>query len=124
MRTLLSVLAIFFCLGLVLPAREAAKSDISGTWHFVFETDDGGRARDLVFKQDGEKITIKLADGEHEGTFSDGKFSLEFPYSDDEAGAGTLKLKGTLVDGALNGTWQFQEYDGAFKATRAAAAQQ
>ena len=123
MRTLVAFLATFFCLALVMPApgRAASKEDISGTWHFVFETDDGGRAKDLTFKQVGEKIVIKMPDGEHEGTFSDGKFHLEFPYSDDEAGSGTLKLKGQLVDGAINGDWEFQEYNGAFKATKVTA---
>ena len=119
MRGLLSALAIFCCAGLVLSARDESKTDISGKWHFVVDTEDGGRSFDLVFKQDGEKITFQTKDGsQHNGTFSDGKLSLEFPTEDEQAGSGLVKMKGAMVDGAFNGTWEFQDYSGTFKATK------
>ena len=117
MRIFLSALAIFLCLGLTSHAREG-KAGIAGKWHFVLDTEGGDRAFDLTFKQDGDRITTTTKDGEHEVKYADGKFNLEFPTSDEQAGDGILKLKGQLADGALSGDWAFQEYSGTFKATK------
>ncbi len=122
MKNLLAMFVLLFGSALLLPSG-AAKADgtptVTGKWHFVFDTGGGDRAFDSEFKQDGDQVTGKWgADGNVKGTFSEGKLNLEFPYNSEEAGPGTLKLKGTLADDALTGDWAFNEYAGAFKATR------
>lgn len=117
MKIFLSALAILLCLGLVSRARDP-KTEITGTWHFVLDTEGGDRSFDLTFKQDGDKITTTTKDGEHRVNFADGQFNLEFPTSDEQVGEGTLKLKGQLAQGALSGDWSFQDYSGTFKATK------
>jgi hypothetical protein len=64
-------------------------------------------------------VTGKWDKSDVKGTFTDGKLNLEFPINSEEAGPGTLKIKGDLANDALTGTWEFQEYNGTFKATRA-----
>ncbi|MBV9302965.1 MAG: hypothetical protein JOY62_16050 [Acidobacteriaceae bacterium] len=105
---------------LALQARHTAnsKTDISGKWHFVLQTEGGERDRDANFQQDGKKVSGKWADADVQGTFDNGKLDLEFPIKSEEAGEGTLKLKGELTEDSLNGTWEFQVYSGTFKATR------
>jgi hypothetical protein len=94
-------------------------ASVAGKWHFVFNTDGGDRIFEPEFKLDGEKVTGKWAtDGDVKGTFTDGKLDLEFPMTSEEAGPGTLKIKGTLADDALTGDWAFNDYAGQFKATR------
>ena len=112
------IVAVMACL--VLQARHMAnsKTDISGKWHFVLQTEGGERYRDANFQQDGKKISGKWADADVLGTFDDGKLDLEFPIKSEEAGEGTLKLKGELIEDSLSGTWEFQVYSGSFKATR------
>ncbi|MBV8069382.1 MAG: hypothetical protein JO270_05715 [Acidobacteriaceae bacterium] len=110
-------LALFLCLGLMSHARDS-NADMVGTWHFVLDTEGGDRSLDLVFKQNGDKLTTTAKDGEHQVNYADGKFNVEFPMSSEEAGDGTLKLKGQLAGGTLTGEWQFQEYSGVFKATK------
>jgi hypothetical protein len=98
---------------------QPAAADISGKWHFVFQTEGGPREFDATFQQNGDKVTGKWADKDDvKGTFSAGKLALEFAADSDEAGPGTLKIDGDLADDALTGTWSFQSYDGTFKATR------
>jgi hypothetical protein len=94
-------------------------TDITGKWHFVFQTDGGPREFDATFQQDGDKITGKWDDKDDlKGTFSGGKLSLEFTANSEEVGPGTLKINGDFANDALTGTWSFQDYDGTFKATR------
>ncbi len=74
---------------------------------------------DPVFQQDGEQVTGKWGNGDVKGTFTEGKvLNLEFPVNSEEAGPGTLKIKGELADDALSGNWSFNDYSGTFKATR------
>jgi hypothetical protein len=126
-KVFLSMLLAAGCLATGLIAqqeqRQPAASDVTGKWHFVFQTEGGPREFDAIFQQDGDKVSGKW-DGKEEvkGTFSGGKLALEFPTNSDEAGPGTLKVDGNLANDALTGTWSFQTYDGTFKATRSKAA--
>ncbi len=93
--------ALLLCWGLLATFALAQSNGITGRWHFVLETEGGDRNVDV------------------KGTFADGKLDLAFPIESEEAGPGTLKLKGELNGGALSGTWEFQTYTGTFKATKA-----
>ena len=118
----LSFLLAVACLPLATLSNQAqaqSSGTVTGKWHFVFETEGGPREFDATFQQDGEKVTGKWGtDADVKGTFSAGKLILEFPVNSEEAGPGTLKINGELAEEALTGTWSFNEYDGAFKATR------
>jgi hypothetical protein len=105
--------------GLFIPKSHAQASSISGKWHFVLETEGGERDVDADFQQQAEKVTGTWDKAKVQGTFAGGKLNLEFPIESEEAGPGTLTLKGQLEGEALTGTWAFQTYDGKFKATRA-----
>ena len=118
MRYILAAAALM-CLTFLSPVSAASKTDISGKWHFVLQTEGGEREREATFQQDGKKVTGKWADADVQGSFDDGKLDLEFPMTSEEAGKGTLKIKGQLAQDSLTGTWEFQEYSGTFKATRA-----
>lgn len=111
-------------LGAMTAPSAVAQSDVSGKWHFVLDTEGGDRTADPVFQLNGDQVTGKWATADVKGTFSDGKLNLAFPYNSDEAGEGTLKIKGELKGDTLSGTWEFESYSGAFKATRAPAAAQ
>ncbi|HLH05044.1 MAG TPA: hypothetical protein VKX25_19910 [Bryobacteraceae bacterium] len=118
LRTIL-LLAVLSGTGLLLLARGPASNDISGKWHFVYQTEAGERENDANFKLDGDQVTGKYGEADVKGTFKDGELDLEFPYNSDEAGmTATLKMKGKLKDGKLTGNWQFADYDGTFVATR------
>jgi hypothetical protein len=97
----------------------AQSNGITGRWHFVLETEGGDRNVDATFQQQGQNVTGKWEKADVKGTFADGKLDLAFPIESEEAGPGTLKLKGELNGGALSGTWEFQTYTGTFKATKA-----
>lgn len=112
------LLAIFLSFGLFIPKSKAQTDNVSGKWHFVLETEGGDREIDADFRQQAEKVTGTWDKAKVQGTFSGGKLNLEFPIESEEAGPGTLTLKGQLEGEALTGTWAFQTYDGKFKATR------
>lgn len=119
MKTFLAFLALVLGAALVMPTSKADPSQtVTGKWHFVFATDGGDREFDPVFQQDGDKVTGKWGASDVKGTFADGKLNLEFPMTSDEAGPGTLKIKGQLAEDTLTGDWGFLEYSGSFKATR------
>jgi len=117
--TYIMAAAVIVCLGLLSPVTAAPKADVSGKWHFVLQTEGGEREREATFQVDGTKVTGKWADADVQGTFDDGKLNLEFPVTAEEVGKGTLKIKGELAGDSLTGTWEFQSYEGTFKATRA-----
>ncbi|HEX4169996.1 MAG TPA: hypothetical protein VHZ55_31400 [Bryobacteraceae bacterium] len=97
----------------------APAADITGKWHFVYQTDGGDREMEADFKLDGDKVSGKYGGADAKGTFKDGTLDLAFPYNSEEAGmTSTLKMKGKLKDNKLTGTWQFADYDGTFTATR------
>jgi hypothetical protein len=110
--------AVLACVALLSPVSAAPKADISGKWHFVLQTEGGDREREATFQQTGNKVTGKWDDADVQGTFEDGKLDLEFPVTSEEAGKGTLILKGQAAEDSLTGTWEFQSYSGTFKATR------
>jgi hypothetical protein len=111
---------ILAVLVLALPPHVTAQTaDIAGQWHFVIQTEGGERTADPTFQLEGENVTGKWDKADVKGTFSNGRLDLAFAYNSDEAGPGTLKIKGQLQDGTLTGTWEFQDYTGSFKASRA-----
>jgi hypothetical protein len=108
------------------PAQEPAPvattgEGIAGKWHFVLDTEGGDREADadLVVGPDG-KVTGKFGNSEVAGTYKDGKFDLDFPFTSDELGqTAELKFNGKLDQTSeLTGTWEFITYSGTFKATR------
>ncbi len=104
------------CLVLISPGA-AAVADVSGKWRFVAETPNGNRELDADFQVDGEKVSGKFAKADVKGTFVDGQLDLSFPFTSEDM-SGTLKLKGKLDGENLAGTWEFEGYNGAFKAAR------
>ncbi len=114
-----------FTISLVAFGRGADKPTVTGKWHFVFDTQGGDREFNAAFEQTGDNVGGKWGLSETQpganvkGTFTDGQLLLEFPVVSDEAGPGSLKIKGHLGDdGAMTGDWTFGEYAGSFKATR------
>ena len=101
-------------------AAAAPANDISGKWHFIYQTEGGDRDSDADFKLDGDQVTGKWnGTANVKGTFKDGSLDLAFPYNSDEASmTATLKMKGKLQDGKLTGNWEFADYSGTFVATR------
>jgi hypothetical protein len=122
MKNLLAMFVLLMGAALVVPFGAAKnmqdKADVNGKWHFVLDTPGGDRELDAEFKVDGDQVSGKWGPSDVKGTFSDGKLNLEFPFNSEEAGAGTMKIKGVLADGALTGDWAFSDYAGQFKATR------
>ena len=118
----IAVLALSIC-AMLMNSRpaSAAVSDPTGNWHFVLDTPGGDRESDAVFTLDGEKVTGKYGKADVAGTYQDGKIDLAFTIDTEEAGTGTLKIVGALDGDAITGNWEFTEYNGTFKATRAAA---
>jgi hypothetical protein len=116
-RALLAAVAV---LALVTSAVHAqAKFDVTGTWAFDVQTDQGGGAPTMVFKQEGEKLT-----GKYTGTFGSADLTgtvkgadITFTFSADAQGMtitstykGTIEnatsMKGTLnIEGVGSGTF-------------------
>ena len=122
-KLLFALAAAFVCFTVSAPRSRAQEQTVTGKWHFVFQTEGGDRTFDPTFQQGDEQVTGKWGDADVKGTFNGGKLDLAFPYNSDEAGKGTLKIKGELKGDTLTGTWEFQEYSGSFKATRTVSAQ-
>lgn len=107
-----------------LPGRAGQADDkkaattIAGKWHFVLNTEGGDRDIDANFEQNGKQVTGKFGKDDAKGTFDDGKLQLEFSLNSQEAGPGKMKIKGDLANDAMTGNWDFQTYNGTFKATR------
>jgi hypothetical protein len=123
MKNLLATFILLAGTALLVPFSTANSADnpatVAGKWHFVLDTEGGDRTSDPVFQQDGEQVTGKWGNSDVKGTFTAGKLlNLEFPMNSEEAGPGTLKIKGELAGDAISGNWSFNDYSGTFKATR------
>jgi hypothetical protein len=122
MKNLLAMFILLIGSALLVPfgAAKTAQTTptVAGKWHFVLSTEGGDRIIETVFQQDGDQVTGKWGKDDVKGTFTDGKLNLEFSINPEEASPGTLKIKGALADDALSGDWSFDNYAGAFKATR------
>lgn len=110
-----------FVLALIAPVMVAAQSkvDVTGTWAFDVQTDQGSGNPTIVFKQDGEKLT-----GKYTGTFGEADVTgtikgneIAFSFSSEAQGfqltssyKGTVEsattMKGTLdISGLGTGTF-------------------
>jgi hypothetical protein len=124
-----SVLA--FAAALVLAAAplrapaQAHSATLDGKWHFVMDTEGGDRESEAEFAVDPDgKVTGTFGKDKVAGTFKDGKMSLSFKITSEEAGiTDDLKFDGKIDDsGNMTGTWAFSSYSGTFKASHPAAA--
>ena len=100
-------------------ARAQAKIDLTGTWVFTVETEQGGGTPTVTLKQEGEKITGHIASatfGEQDltGTLKGAALEFKFPGGDvapEVLYKGTAEssdaIKGTLDigPGAIAGTF-------------------
>ena len=122
MKNLLAMFVLLMGAALLVPFSAAhgkqATASVAGKWHFVLDTPGGDRELDAEFKLDGDQVSGKWGPADVKGTFADGKLNLEFPFNSDEAGAGTMKIKGAVANEAITGDWAFTDYSGQFKATR------
>ena len=114
------ILAALLCVCMPLVAQAPAQSgSLAGNWHFILIAGDGNHELDATFKVDGAAVTGIWAAAEVKGTFREGQFDLEFPFSYTEGNLnGSMHLKGKLADEKLTGTWEFAGYNGDFSAAR------
>ena len=117
-RALFAAIALCALVAGVAQAQ-AGKFDVTGTWAFEVQTDQGGGAPTMVFKQEGEKLT-----GKYTGTFGAADLTgsvkgadITFTFSADAQGftvvstyKGTIEsntaMKGTLnIEGVGSGTF-------------------
>jgi hypothetical protein len=111
---------------LALLAFPLAAAELSGRWHFVFDTEAGVREADMTLEVNERQVTGKVTmpgapekSAEVTGKFADGQVTLDFPYYSEEAGyQSTVKLQGKLGDDTIAGEWQFDQYKGTFTAKR------
>lgn len=128
MKNLLVIAAAVVCLAVGRPNLQAqttsSESGVDGKWHFVLQTPGGEREVDADFTVDKDgNVTGKWGNADATGTYKDGKLSLNFQFTSDEAGVtDAMKIDGKLDETvALGGDWAFSEYNGTFKATRPGA---
>jgi hypothetical protein len=115
MRFIVSVSIALVCL-----AGLAFAAGLNGKWTFNLETDGGPRTASVQLGVDGEKVSGKWDRADVKGSFAGGKLALDFPLESAEAGrTANLKIKGTLEGNQITGTWNWEEYSGSFKASRA-----
>ena len=98
---------------------------LDGKWHFIMDTEGGDRESEAEFAVDPDgKVSGTFGKDKVAGTFKDGKMSLSFQITSEEAGiTDDLKFDGKIDDsGTLAGTWAFSSYSGTFKASHPAAA--
>ena len=119
MGKVISLAFVTLCLTLGLQTAVAADPDVSGKWHFVLDTPGGDREVDAEFVVDSGKVTGKWGASDVAGTYADGKLSLAFSMTSEEAGeTSTMKITGKLDNDVLNGDWEFSSYSGTYKAAR------
>jgi hypothetical protein len=108
-----------FAFALLVPAHLSAQAtNVTGEWAFTVETDQGGGAPVITFKQDGEKLTGKyagqLGNADLTGTVKGN--AIHFTFTLDVQGQqapvtydGTVEkntMKGKLdIGGMVNGTF-------------------
>ncbi len=104
-------------------AAPSETADISGSWHFTYNTEAGDREATANFKvDDAGQVTGKWNTADVKGTYKNGDLDLAFPYESEEAAmTATLKMKGKLKEGKLVGNWEFADYTGTFSGSRDAA---
>jgi len=113
----LSIAAAAVCA--LLTATPALAADPAGAWIFTCDTPSGVRTFTADLKVAGDKVTGTWDNAPVQGTLTDGKLDLSFPYTPHETSTqGTLQLKGQLDGDAIAGTWAFDTYNGNFKAAR------
>ena len=118
-RTSLVVAGILLVVS-TIGAEQSAKVDVTGAWAFSVQTDAGGGAPTITFKQGGEKLTghysgETLGEADLEGTVKG--TTIEFAFTANVQGnalpvtyAGTIEnnnsMTGTLsITGIGNGTF-------------------
>jgi hypothetical protein len=128
LKNLLVIAAAVVCLAMGRPNLQAqttsSESGVDGKWHFVLQTPGGEREVDADFTVDKDgNVTGKWGNADASGTYKDGKLSLNFQFTSDEAGVtDAMEMDGKLDEtAALGGDWAFSEYNGTFKATRPGA---
>ena len=98
-----TAVALLFALSVMVPAVGVAqtKIDLTGTWVFDVQTDQGGGNPGFTFKQDGEKLT-----GKYKGLFGEADLTgivtgktIKFSFSADAQGtAVTIVYEGEIVN--------------------------
>ncbi len=107
-------------IGICLAATLSA-ADISGKWHFVWDTEGGIRHTEWAITQNGEALKIVIQDGQPlNGKLEGDRMTVEGRLNSHEAGySATLKVVGELKDGKLSGRGSWDQYGMTFTATRA-----
>jgi len=116
-RSALVAVLVFFSL---------SAAELSGRWHFVFETEAGIREANMALEVKGQEVVGKVypvgsedTSTEVKGTLDGGRLTLEFEYYSADAGYKSIvKIQGTLEGDKIAGEWQFDEHSGTFTATR------
>lgn len=119
MRLLQPISAVLILFALLAPVWAMA-SALDGKWNFVLQTEGGERRAPADLKVDGTDVTGKWGGADVKGTFTEGKLELKFAFNSEEAGPGTLEMKGALDGDKIKGNWKFEQYTGTFEATRPA----
>jgi hypothetical protein len=103
----------------LMTATPVLAADAAGAWIFTCDTPSGVRTFTADFKVDGDKVSGTWDKAPVQGTLTEGKLDLSFPYTPQETSTqGTLQLKGQLEGDSITGTWAFDTYNGNFKAAR------
>src|SRR5450432_4367425 len=97
MRKVITLLFVTLCLAFGLRTMIGADPDVTGKWHFVLDTPGGDRDVEAEFIVNDGKVTGKWGPADVAGTYADGKLTLAFPFTSEEAGdTATMKITGKL----------------------------
>ena len=103
-------------------ARASDKVDVTGTWIFEVETDQGSGSPAFTFKQDGEKLT-----GTYKGAFGEAQLqgtvkgnSIDFSFKISGQGMeGVANYTGTVDKDTMKGKLKLGDFaSGTFTAKR------